>query len=79
MRYGSLYQYRDVIDKLKKTVSDTSYRELISKRNMGIFMVDHAPRKIRTLENLAPLFIITPATGNVPYKGPVAASSIKGK
>ena len=45
----------------------------ISKRNIGIFVVDHAPMNMSTFENPAPFFIKTAATGKAPYKGPAAA------
>lgn len=48
-----------------------------SKSNMGIFVVDHAPTKIKTLENLLPFFISIPATGNAAYSGPAAAEPNK--
>ena len=40
--------------------------EVISNRSMGIFVVDHAPIKMRILENLTPFFMNTAATGNAP-------------
>ncbi len=48
-------------------------KEDTSNKNMGIFVVDHAPIKMSILENFAPFFINTAATGNAPYKGPAAA------
>lgn len=41
-------------------------RAVISKRNIGILVVDHAPIKIRIFEYLTPFFINTAATGKAP-------------
>lgn len=49
----------------------------ISNRSIGIFVVDHAPMKIRILLNLTPFFIKTAATGKAPYRGPAAAEPIR--
>ena len=51
--------------------------EEVSNNNNGIFVVDHAPIKIRTLENLLPFFNRTPATGKAAYNGPAAADPKK--
>jgi hypothetical protein len=47
--------------------------EEASKSNMGILVVDHAPIKINTFENLLPFFINIAATGKAAYNGPAAA------
>src|SRR5690554_1424406 len=57
-------------------IANFSPSEAISNKNMGIFVVDQAPMKIRILLNLTPLFINTAATGKAPYKGPAAADPI---
>ena len=49
----------------------------ISKRNIGILVVDQAPIKIRIFINFTPFFIKTAATGKAPYRGPAAAEPIK--
>ncbi len=38
----------------------------ISKRNIGIFVVDHAPMKIKMFMNFTPFFMNTAATGKAP-------------
>lgn len=47
-------------------------RDTVSKRNMGIFRVDHAPSSTMTLAKEAPFRSIMEATGNAPYSGPAA-------
>jgi hypothetical protein len=44
-----------------------------SKVSKGIFVVDHAPIKMKTFRRLLPFFSITPAMGNATYNGPAAA------
>ena len=52
-------------------------RAAISKRNIGIFVVDQAPMKIRMFMNLTPFFMKIAANGKAPYRGSAAAEPIK--
>jgi len=52
----------------------------ISKRSMGILVVDQAPIKIMIFTNETPFRLRTAATGKAPYSGPaVAEPSIRAK
>lgn len=53
------------------------HKAAISKRNIGILVVDHAPMNINMFMNLTPFFIKTAATGKAPYNGPAAAEPMK--
>ena len=44
--------------------------EEASNKSIGILVVDHAPIKIKTFENLLPLCRSTPAIGKAAYNGP---------
>lgn len=58
---------------IKRVIMNFHPIEDASNNSIGVLVVRQALIKIKTLENLLPLFMRTPATGAAGYNGPAAA------